>query len=84
MRAMLLEWPPEWVTASEKEVTGLIGKPRHLCAVVRSGKFFVRWTLLQLGLAPVEANKFEKGSGARRIILGVEFHVDPAFRQLLM
>ena len=36
---LLLQWPPERVSASEKEVRSLIGKLLHLCTVVRIGRF---------------------------------------------
>ena len=40
--------------------------------------------LLQLGLNPIESNKFAKGSGTRRITLGLEFHADLVFWRLLI
>lgn len=39
MHEMLLQWPPERVSASEKEVRSLVGKLLHLCTVVRIGRF---------------------------------------------
>jgi len=81
---MLRQWPAERGTASEKDVRKLIGKLLHLCTVVRIGRFFVRRMLLLLGLAPEESHKFGKGSGARQITLGVEFHADLAFWRMLI
>ena len=80
---MLYVWPADRAFATEKELRGLTGKILHLCTVVRIGEFFVRRMLLQLGLTPIETNKFAKGAGARRIALGVEFHADLAFWRLL-
>ena len=46
-------WPPARAVASEYELRSLMGKLLHMSEVVRSGNFFVRRIINQLGMSPV-------------------------------
>ena len=90
LRALLDEWPGSRREASVKEVRALLGKLLHLSEVVRSGKFFVRRILNQLGLEPLKAgdadNRFGVGGRRRRGVVHLthEFHADLDFWRLIM
>ena len=82
LRETLTQWPAERTVASEKELRGLIGRLLNLSEITRPGRYFIRRLLNQLGMQPIQANRFASGSGARPIRSGPDFQADVDFWRL--
>ena len=93
LRILLEARPPSRTVASECELRSLMGKLLHVSEVVRTGKFFVRRIINQLGMSPVRpwGERFGlSGAGKRRhklracVRLGPEFHDDISFWRMVV